>query len=438
MLRYNSRNILQLSTRSAVRYIHGNVLRLQQVKPDTETPLAGSTTDNIKDNDDAEASVKERMIFGSIFERMQRKEELRQQKMSELLDIEGNKKIRDIGEVKVNFGQTEQYEDIDPEDINLVEYFKQESEKNAQNDDLFSNVDRNKKGGTGKSSIIYDLFENIEKSILQNKKRTLEQADAMKIDNFSPSSFPTPNVIQSQSLRIDVKKLEDEERYKAAMDSAMKPYIDQLKLSITSDYDVLEKMKEMIKLFTTRDKSLDRLNNNKPVDIINTIKSYSEKNDEAIPEPYVITIPYCMLRLLTGPEFEMSGERKYNIAVYIYHECKTCQDISLYLNMCNVIFYNQLLRLSWENFKDIKRLLDLTSEMSINGILGDIETVELLDTLIQDIDATYDDYLPVENNIQENSGSAKGILWTHQTRIYLNELKKYVKQLKLALTVEQP
>ncbi|CAB4253205.1 similar to Saccharomyces cerevisiae YDL044C MTF2 Mitochondrial matrix protein [Maudiozyma barnettii] len=436
MLRYSSSKILQLGTRNTARLLHTNVQILQQIKLETNTPLLDSTTENLKE-DEVEASVKERMIFGSIFERMQRKEELRNQRMSELLDTEGDKKGKDIGEVKVNFGQNEQYEDIDPEDINLVEYFKQESEKNKENDDLFSKVDRNKKGGTGKSSIIYDLFENIEKSILQNKKRTLEQADAMKIVNFSPSSLPTPNVIQSQSLGIDVKKLEDEERYKAAMDSAMKPYTDQLKLSISSDYDVLEKIKEMIKLFTARDKSLDSLNNNQPVDIINTIKGYSEKNSEVIPEPYVITIPYCMLRLLIGPEFNMSSERKYNIATYVYHECKTCQDLSLYLNMCNVIFYNQLLRLSWENFKDIKRILDLTTEMKINGILGDIETVELLGTLIRDIDATYDDYLPVENNIEENSGTAKGILWTHQTRIYLNEVRKYLKQLKLALTAEQ-
>ena len=454
MLRYNSGRILQLGVRNSRRQLHANVYRFQELKnelgqisSEDSNPSEKIKTDETLD----EASVKERMIFGSIFERMQQKEELRKKRMSEIFraeeDIMSNKirtgnngLSRDSGEVKVNFGQQDQYEGIDPNDINLVEYFKQESEKNKQNDDLFSKkIDKTKRGNNGKSSIIYDLFENIEKSILQNKKKTLEHADAMKIDNFSPSSLPDSSTIQSQQkyLKIDVKKLEAEERYKAAMDTAMKPYIDAIAAQVTSDYDILEKMKQLLELFTSRDKSLDSLNNNQPVDIINSINEYIKKDATVIPQPYVITIPFTILRLLTGPEFEISNERKYSIAMYVYQQCKTCQDLSLYLNVCNIGFYNLLLKLSWENFRDIKRLLDLTVEMNTNGILGDIETVEILDTLIQGVETTYDSCIPMENEVDNESDTAKGILWTNQTRIYLYDLKKYLQKLKIALTVEE-
>lgn len=454
MLRYNSGRVLQLGIRNSIRQLHSCTYRFQELKDEIDETLLDSTKTSEKIKTDEtldEASVKERMIFGSIFERMQQKEELRKKRMSEIFRAEedimsnriqtGNNVLsKDSGEVKVNFGQQNQYEGIDPSDINLVEYFKQESEKNKQNDDLFSKkIDNTMRGDKGKSSIIYDLFENIEKSILQNKKKTLEHADAMKIDNFSPSSLPDTSTIQSQQkyLKIDIKKLEAEERYKAAMDTAMKPYIDSLAVQVTSDYDILEKMKQLIGSFTARDKSLDSLNNNQPVDIINSINEYIKNDATLIPQPYVITIPFTILRLLTGPEFGISNERKYSIAMYVYQQCKSCQDLSLYLNVCNIGFYNLLLKLSWENFRDIKRLLDLTVEMDTNGILGDIETVEILDNLIQGVETTYDSCIPMENELDDEPDTAKGILWTNQTRIYLYDLKKYLQKLKIALTVDE-
>ncbi|KAG0670058.1 hypothetical protein C6P45_002853 [Maudiozyma exigua] len=454
MLRYNNGRILQLGIRNSLRQLHANVYSFQELKDEmTEISLDNTDTAEKLKSDDTldDASVKERMIFGSIFERMQQKEELRKKRMSEIFhaeeEIMSNKiragssgMSRDSGEVKVNFGQHDQYEGIDPSDINLVEYFKQESEKRKINDTLFSKkIDNTKKGDKGKSSIIYDLFENIEKSILQNKKKTLEHADVMRIDNFSPSSLPDASTIQSQQkyLKLDIKKLEAEERYKAAMDTAMKPYINSMAIKVTSDYDILEKMKQLIELFTSRDKSLDALNNNQPVDIINSINKCIKKDAANIPQPYVITIPYTILRLLTGPEFEILNERKYSIAIYVYQRCKTCQDLSLYLNVCNIGFYNLLLKLSWENFKDIKRLLDLTAEMNTNGILGDIETVETLDTLIQGVETTYDSCIPMEDELDHVVDTAKGILWTNKTRIYLYDLKKYLQKLKVALTIEE-
>lgn len=419
---------------SLFRSIHVTGYRGNQEKIDKPLALTNDVSEP-HEIDEVESSIKERMIFGSIFERMQQKEDLQKKSMERLLDRSGGKNQKDFGEVKVTFGKAHQYVNIEPEDIGIVEYFKKENEKNKKLESTEPEFIQNGEKRGGKSSIIYGLFENIEQTLLQNKKRALDKSDKVTIGNFSPPD--TSKKWQSTNLKIDINILEAEERYKAAIDNIMQPYINILQSQIHNDYDILEKIKELIDQFIVRDKAFDFMGNYKPIDIINAIKDSCKENKDVLPQPYIITTPYSILRLLTGSEFEISSDRKYTIAMYVYQKCKTCQDLSLYLNMCNVVFYNLLLELSWNNFRDIHTLLDLTTEMSINGIIGDIETVGLLDSIINGIEDTYDDYIPISGLSDKKSQPVTGVLWTKTTRIDLNNLKKYLNNIKQALTLEK-
>ena len=418
-------SLLTLGQGTCVRRFH-RFQRLLQDKPlDLEPKVP-------EQEEDASASVKEHMIFGSIFERMQQKEEERLRQTSELLT--GEKSSGKPGnDVRVNFGQNERetrFPDVDPADISLVEYFKKEGEKQQM-----------LRGSqpSAKSTIIYDLFENLEQTIQNNRKRTLEKSDAMKIDSFAPGSLQNVQVNNSSLLKVDVKKLEAEERYRVAMEGVMQPYMSQLEQEDgITDYTLLEHIQSLLQQFTSRNGSLDTLNrDNQPVEIINTIKQWNEKHPGKLPEPLIVTIPYVVLQLLTSPKFRVSSPRRYSLALYVYNQCKNCQDLSLYLNMCDAAFYNVLLELSWENDRSVHRLVELTAEMTTNGILGDLETVSQLDGVVSALETTYDDYVPLVTEDAAPETQVHGVLWSRRTRNDLSQLQNYLRHLKQRLTVSQ-
>ena len=66
-------------------------------------------------------------------------------------------------------------------------------------------------------------------------------------------------------------------------------------------------------------------------------------------------------------------------------------DASLYLTICNVDFYNLLVQLLWENFQEIRYLRRVVTEMSVNGVIGNIETVDILDKIVKEMRSLNED-----------------------------------------------
>lgn len=452
MLRGTVTRLSVLRHCQSIRRVHQGLVALQQPlkdeedkftpkeqenKPNSSTDKAAQTLDTkvSEQEEGVTASVQEHMLFGQIFERMQQREEQRKQQMDSLLGGNGSSGSS-ASDVKVTFGHHDHspLHDIDPADISLVEYFRKEGEKQA----------RKAKGKDSagkphdKATIIYNLFENLEQTIQNNKKRALEKSDAMKIDSFAPETLQNVRVAAPGSLRVDVKKLEAEERYRVAMEGVMQPYMDTLQPDTTSDYTLLSRIQSLLSQFSARDKAHDSLNrDSQPVEIINTIKQWNEEHPGALPEPLVVTVPWVVQRLLTAREFALSPARRYSLALYVYHQCKQCRDLSLYLNLCDAAFYNLLLRLSWANDRSVHRLVELTAEMTTNGILGDLETVALLDNVVAALERTYDDYVPMEatKDSGESGEAARGVLWSRRTRLDLSQLRHYLRSLKQRLTV---
>ncbi|CCF58807.1 hypothetical protein KAFR_0F02100 [Kazachstania africana CBS 2517] len=370
----------------------------KEAKQERETDIISSKND---DNNAESTSIQEKVIFGSIFERMQKKEEIMNRNMSKLLSSKkrGN-------ELKITFGN-----DINPSDLNLVKFLKGEADKQREE----------------KGNIMYNLFVNLEETLRKNKKNTLAKSDilGMNIDTK----------VQKPSLEIDFDRLESEERHKAALNNVMKPYINQLSTEINNDFDILEKIKDLMTLFLHRDRKQDLLLRKSPIEIIAHIQKHCSNTLRQLPEPYAVTLPYTVVKLLSDPQFEIPSDRKYTILMYVYQECKANVDLSLYLNLCTIDFYNLLLQLTWENFNEIYRLREITNEMEINGITGDIYTVELLDKIVNDLRTMNDNVLDEEDlDKMKKNALTIGVVWSKETETDLHLIENYVKNLKKALT----
>ena len=426
----------------------GNEPKPDDRAPDSDKLMAGTEYENM-----TEESVKEHMIFGDIFEKMQREEKMVNENLSKFVhtaqtassrattDIRDNRK-----ELKVSFGKTDMSEEIDPSDLKLVEYFKKLDEKTQ--DDVNSGSDGkdtelNSEPSSGRSPIMYDLFENIENTLVQNRKQALEQSEALRMNLAYPR--PYPKMSKSFGLKIDVGKLEAEERYKIALETTMEPYINWLSTQLKTDYDMLEYVKSAIQEFLTRDRSYDKALSMKPIQMMEIVKKNCETTPTKLPQPYVITLPYVITTLLRSPLFDIPPERKYTIATYVFQRCKQTTDLSLYINVCNVDFYNLLLRLSWENFGQLHTLSKITSEMNINGVTGDIHTVELLDGIVKGIKKANDNedipdeayLLEMQSQRDSNDTGASTpskFPLSKGGKIDLAKLEGYLKNLKVTLT----
>ena len=415
---------------------------------DPDKLVAGTEYENM-----TEESVKEHMIFGDIFEKMQKEEKMVNENLNKFVhtvQTTSSGAATDMGddrkELKVSFGKTDMSQEIDPSDLKLVEYFTKLDEKTQ--DGVGSSGGVKDKGlntepSTERSPIMYDLFENIENTLVQNRKQALEQSEALRMNLAYPK--PYPRASKSFGLKIDVGKLEAEERYKLALETTMEPYIKWLSTQLKTDYDILEYVKSEIQEFLTRDRSQDKALSMKPIQMMEILKKNCEVTPTKLPQPYVITLPYVITTLLRSPLFDIPSDRKYTIATYVFQRCKQSTDLSLYINVCNVDFYNLLLKLSWENFGQLHTLSKITSEMNINGVTGDIYTVELLDGIVNGIKrADENEDIPDEAYLlemqSEGDSNDSGISTllkfplSKGGKIDLAKLEGYLKNLKVTLT----
>lgn len=357
---------------------------------------------HFKDEEDL-ASVPERSLFDQVFENIMRKEDARKKNSEEILrsaqnttsvdaENEDSRGLQIVFENK-NKGFT-------PEDQKLLDFFKNTSG---------SKVSKSAK-------LTRDDIRNYPVSLIANFEEVHEKL-----------AQPYPKLKFNQEI---LRKLEDRERLKATLSTIMKPYVDTLIQRTETDYDFFIIIKELIKVFTKRDQNLDIGDQLLSAELLQQIKQNCIEHPDQLPAPYQVTLPYTVVKLLTSLDLDFPSERKYTIASYIYQECKRSPDVSLYLNVCNVDFYNVLLQLSWENYHDINQLKQLTAEMSINGIMGDLYTVEMLDKVCHDL-KNVSDGIPEEESSQFNRQmSATQVVWCRETDIQIRHVENYLRRLK--------
>ncbi|AQZ11518.1 MTF2 (YDL044C) [Zygosaccharomyces parabailii] len=357
---------------------------------------------HFKDEEDL-ASVPERSLFDQVFENIMRKEDARKKNSEEILrsaqnttsvdaENEDSRGLQIVFENK-NKGFT-------PEDQKLLDFFKNTSG---------SKVSKSAK-------LTRDDIRNYPVSLIANFEEAHEKL-----------AQPYPKLKFNQEI---LRKLEDRERLKATLSTIMKPYVDTLIQRAETDYDFFIIIKELIKVFTKRDQNLDIGDQLLSAEILQQIKQNCIEHPDQLPAPYQVTLPYTVVKLLTSLDLDFPSERKYTIASYIYQECKRSPDVSLYLNVCNVDFYNVLLQLSWENYHDINQLKQLTAEMSINGIMGDLYTVEMLDKVCHDL-KNVSDGIPEEESSQFNRQmSTTQVVWCRETDIQIRHVENYLRRLK--------
>lgn len=376
---------------------------------------------NVFENSDDSASIQERALFNKVLENMEKKQELKQNNMNNSL-MNGNNT-----ELKVSFGKYDEEAIKTSSTLNTKNQFAKGTKNENYLDKKLRDITEN-----NDNKPLFKILDDVEYELKQNQKKTLEESDLLGPDYIRKY---TPKV---NNLRINMTKLEAEERYKVELKKALEPYIKILKSEIHTDFEMMEKVQELLRTYISRDKSTDIDMQSSPADIIKQINANCESSLTTLPQPYGITLPFIIVHLLTSSEFEIPIEKKYNIATLVYQECKRCSDISLYLNVCNVDFYNMLIHLYWGNFYEVHGVKQFVQEMQLNGIIGDIYTVELLDNIVSEMRTMNDDIIDEENikKIKEKALNI-GVVWSKEADIDLIVIETYLKKLKEALTVGQ-
>ncbi|GAV47214.1 hypothetical protein ZYGR_0H00550 [Zygosaccharomyces rouxii] len=377
-----------------------NYTRCCQQQRDKILSKNPTTTGHFKDEDDW-TSVQERQVFDKIFEELASKQEMRHRNSQEILhqaQVANNNKNRKDG-VHVVFGKKK--EELSPQDQKLKDFLE----------------------STGRKS--KDTAAKITKDDIRLKPVSLIEQTEDK-----PSILPNLNSKFNEETLHDLKS---RIQLKATLDTAMKPFINGLVEKIETDYDFFQVVKELITVYLQRDQQLDIGDQLVSKNLINQIETSCIDDPHRLPAPYQITLPFTLVKLLTVDELNFPSYSKYTIASYIYQECKKSSDVSLYLNVCDVDFYNVLLQLSWDNFREINQLKQYTAEMSINGIMGDLYTVEMLDKICYDLRYLNDDIPDEETTENIANQSAVGVVWCRENALQLNQVETYLTRLKESL-----
>ncbi|QLG71939.1 hypothetical protein HG535_0C02910 [Zygotorulaspora mrakii] len=414
---------------------HCNVARQKVDRPDASRI---GQANHFKDEEDV-TSVQERALFEQVFENIMKKEELRKKNSSDI--------FLDAFSIDTSDGRSENGSD----GKRLQVVFEKKNEEIQATDkklfDFFKNTSGNSgSGDIGESAkLTTDDIRNYPVSLVSSIFADTHEKNANETTSLSSGKF-LKNMVESPTkeirfqtgldLRLSkevLKKLEAKERFKAAIGDVLKPYLSLTYEKIETDYDLLEYVRTLLHQYTNRDKSSDVTEISSPDSILTQISEQCEVNNKVLPQPYRITLPYILVNLLQCKEFNFPSERNYTIASYIYRECKRNADISLYLNVCNVDFYNLLLKLSWDNFREIHQLKQLTTEMSINGIRGDIHTIEILDKVVHDLRHLNDGIFDEETGKIEGNQLAIGVVWCRENSMDLMTVENYLKKLKESL-----
>ncbi|EDO18429.1 hypothetical protein Kpol_1032p22 [Vanderwaltozyma polyspora DSM 70294] len=427
------RNTLFPSLRCSKRYLSRSLPASNKDNNTFPKPNKGANNGNI---DDASKmySVQESTMFTEIFEAIEKKFKKAEANEPEMIDkfskmgvdIKDNEgKPNTAKSLQVLFGANRS---ISKKDSRLLSFFRDTAGENRELNES--------------PTLTNDDIRKYPVSLLSSSLNVSETKKDLNstISGLGKLEVPTAeNIGYSMNLTIKeqtLKNLENKQKLRIALDDALSPHIEIMKQLIRTDYDALEYVKNKIISFPSK---RENYHMNKDIGLSETIEEIKENcsiRPNELPSPGEITLPHVIVTLLASPDFVFSMDRKYNLISYIYNECKKSTNMELYLSVCNVDFYNILLQLSWDNFKEINLLKQIITEMSINGIIGDIQTIEVLDNIVDDLRYLNDhmlDYELKDPTIQKDKLSVN-LLWCRENSMSFSTVENYLQKLKESLT----
>lgn len=271
------------------------------------------------------------------------------------------------------------------------------------------------------------IIAAIRESLFGSQASQLNSKENLPVSKIHMNSFPLKLNLQIPNENLE--KIKYNVNYKARMDTAMKPYMDKLLSTLENDYQLLNYFQDLLATYKSSGEQEKTDLNTMFSKISNSLKK-QPININTIPTPYQKTIPYIIIELFNRPGIKLSTDSKFRIVSFIYHQCKDYSDVRLYLNICNVEFYNLLLRLTWETYSNINQIEELVEEMRLNGVSGDIETTKFLDNVVDCIKGSGRDI--TEGSFSEPSTLSliPSLLWTRDNVNRIGRLMTHISKLK--------
>lgn len=390
-----------------------------------------------------QALEEERKVFGELFEAGARVENMRHTNASKIIDkyyngLQDNSEGTSVKKEKIVFNHSQRAQRKLP---NKDHEFLKET---AGNDYVYERAEPSAISTKTISEQTRTLLEKIfdEDNSINKSNRELLNLNLRKGSGMEALRQPVAHSNVKFSEEV-MQEIGNKIRYQTTLDQVLELHIDYLREAVKSDYDLLRYLKQSLDIYKKRNKDLELKMNAESSNIFEDIRSACINKPAELPKPLAMTLPYIIVKSLRLGDFDFPADRKYTLISYVYNECKNNMDASLYLTICNVDFYNLLVQLLWENFQEIRYLRRVVTEMSVNGVIGSIETVDILDKIVKEMRSLNEDvFLEAGEQLsadEEVSSSANkivnvGVLWNKDTNNDLLIVENYLKSLKKNLT----
>ncbi|CCE65618.1 hypothetical protein TPHA_0M00430 [Tetrapisispora phaffii CBS 4417] len=458
MLRLRALNV----SRCAVnRGIHSSNALLGEMKQSSSGKIGRDTSlDESKTfkSEEELSNIQERTLFENVFERIMEKERERELSRKDVMSqvnklSKGHSSDEDYSEglnpgssnekLQIVFGQDKKQ--LSENDKRMLAFFRKSSEEHNKIHDSshYSDLatlttDDIRKYPVSLVSTILDIDDNQAKELKMDRS-ILGKFAKLASNNVKKSYLPDAETTDDALNRKEamLEYLKKKQMFKSDMDKAMKPYIDYIITQVKTDHELLEYFMELIQQYKTNaDKIIPTSTSFE--ELPNEIKTQCEAHPTVLPTPLDITVPYIIQTFLKDEKIYLPSERRYSLSAFIHNECKQLDQLSLYLSVCSIEFYNILLQLTWENFSEIYPLRQLIGEMTINGVMGNLETINILEKIVEDLQYLNDDIAheqpsDVNNEVVENNRKIFSNIWCRDNTIGLAKIEKYLANLKSSL-----
>lgn len=404
------------STRVLARSVHCT-RPLRQKPPLTDTSPGHFKSSHV-------STVQEKTLFEQIFTQIMKRSEAKDKSKGLLRDAlpKGDPPAAENDNLQIVF---EKKKEITPENEKLLQFFKDTSGEQPGDVSDYAKL-------TTDDIRKYPVSLTSTYFAEADRKDSADLSASLYLDKISLDDIATvPAKPRLQVNPQTLAALETQEKLKAALHRVLEPHLDYLDTRVQTDEDCLQVIRQYLEAYASRNKDLERQSG----DVLAQIQEGCRQHPEKLPQPYKTTLPFVVAHLFTSADYDFPIDRKYNLLSLIYNEAKKSRDVSLYLNVCNVGFYNLLLRYSWKNFQEIHQLRQLVTEMSVNGIMGDVSTVEILDGIVRDMrcmnDGVLDEALDADSNGGHlESAATVGVVWCRENTRDLEHVENYLAKLK--------
>ncbi|SCU78852.1 LANO_0A04236g1_1 [Lachancea nothofagi CBS 11611] len=377
--------------------------------------------------DEQISSIQEKTLFEQIFEQIMKKDEERKKSKNILKPF-----------LAQNVSRFDKENTRERESVQIVFEKKKTLEGDAELSKFFKNaVGDNVDDTGGLARIITDDIRKYPVSLTPayftdgNSNTSPQDATNSLVPSTMDTYFekdPIPGVVVARERGINpriLNQIETKHRLSSRLEQLLAPHILYLQNRIQNDSECITVLQEYLSQYLSRDLTLETKG-------FEHIEQESLKDPKRLPQPFHITMPFIIRHLLTSTDFCFPVDRRYTQISLIYNSCKRAADVSLYLNMCNIEFYNLLIEYAWENYQDIHQLKQLVTEMTANGILGDLHTVDLLESIAESMRHMNDGVVEDSEILQQ--AQTAGVVWCRENAHDLNYIEDYLRKLKESQT----